>query len=583
MAKTPIITVSDRVRIPKSLIPFKVVKKRYIKTLYNDTSCEKCSNLEDRSRHNEICQSCPSFMGRFVLVNKQEYRDDDVYSIPQGDLNAVTSLLQKKGVKFKVDDQREEKPFRTKGIKFTGKLRNGEIADGVETAKQQKAVDEWLRYKNGGILAPPRSGKTVLATYLVCELGQKTVIITHSKDLLNQFHETMTGVPAENYVKKGEEAKAGRKAMTNIPDLREETGRQVIYMPKSYAELRSFFKRNKELPDILLISYQSFIKSETAEKRIKNLINKHYSFAVIDEFQNSGATSYLRFTGRLNVKHRLWVTATDERKDGMDIISKLLNGGIRTKVDLIALQPRITFKASNVHPKVKYKSWAGAYSWLCNSKERNKEIAVQAFRDLRAGHNVIIIPVERRSQQEYLVKLINHQAKLNREKRKEKWPEELAKSYHAGSNRLSTLNWIDSVDEDGRVHKDLPTDSPRVIIPIRKMFKEGIDVKRPSMLFLTIPMSARKDRAGSPAFYQLATRVCTPHMDKPPPQIRIWMDNVGMFRSCNISLLMHEIKIKSTLSGEKPIYDLKSEDYKYASSVLFSEIQDKSKSTNKWV
>lgn len=582
MSKTPKIIVSDRVRIPKSLIPQKVIKSRYVKTIYADDKCNKCKNLENRHYQDEICQSCPSFLGRFVLVNKKEARDDGVWSVPQGDLTELVRLLESKDRKFKLVDKREVKPLKHK-IKFTGSLFNGEEFRGSPTAKQQKAVDQWMKYKTGGLIAPPRSGKTVIATYIMCELQQKTVIITHSKDLLNQFHETMTGVPAENFIKKGEKVKAGRNAMTNIPAIREKTGKQVVYMPKSYDELKRFVKRNKELPDILLISYQSFIRDASAEKRIKGLLNKHYSFSIIDEVHNASAGKYMKFTSMLDMKHRLTLTATDKRKDGLDVISKILNGQVVSKVKLIALQPRITFKKSKVMPKRKYTSWQGAISWLYGSRDRTIEIAKQAFADMRRGHSVIIIPVERLAQQEALVKLINHQAKVNRKKRGEKWPKTLAMAYNKDAEKLTVLNWIDSYEKgDGVVSDDCDARSPRVVVAIRRMFKEGIDVKRPSMLYLQIPMSANA-QAGGPAFYQMATRVCTPYEGKPPPEVRIWIDNINMFRSCAVSLTMHEIVKNSTIakSAKKALYILNKEDYDYGKKFIFQKVEA-DKPDNKW-
>ena len=215
--------------------------------------------------------------------------------------------------------------------------------------------------------------------------------------------------------------------------------------------------------------------------------------------------------------NRLTLTATTERKDGMMKVAYIVNGKVVARIDSISLRPRIIYHQFIAKPKTEYKSWTGAFSWLSKNPDIAKEIVRQVFKDLRSGHNVIIIPVDWGVHQKTLVSMINHQAKINRKKRKEKWPIELARPFNRLVDRKETLNWVDSlglyenkeiIAKNGRIHKKLPTDSPRVIVSISKMIREGIDLKRPSMLYSIIPLSANSEY-GSPQFYQLAMRVCT--------------------------------------------------------------------------
>ena len=187
---------------------------------------------------------------------------------------------------------------------------------------------------------------------------------------------------------------------------------------------------------------------------------------------------------------------------------------------------------------------------------------------------MIIIPVDTKVHQETLVDLINKQAATNRKKKKEKWPENLARAFNAKSDRLEIITWTDSYDHKNRrkktVHKSLPTSSPRVLIPIRSMVKEAIDFKRPSALYCVLPMSANME-VGAPAFYQMSTRVCSSYDNKLDPIVRIWLDTgVKMFVTSFTSLLMHEVFAYSVLQkkklkalDEKPRYVLNREHFNH--------------------
>src|SRR5690606_14026006 len=127
-----------------------------------------------------------------------------------------------------------------------------------------------------------------------------------------------------------------------------------------------------------------------------------------------------------------------------------------------------------------------------------------------------------------IVRMINHQAELNNEKKGENWPKNLAIKYYDGVNRDKVL---DKVDKKG----------PTILVAMRSMIKEGLDFIRPSMLYAYIPMSASTDKkTGAPLFEQLSNRVCTPSK-KPTPIVRIWVHNVGMLQRVVTGLGWQEI------------------------------------------
>lgn len=568
----PKVVVTNRVRVPKKLIPKDDIHDRYVVELFNDAKCGKCSNFQDRDPNNELCAPCDNFLGVSRFFNSKEAKEDGVWSLPQADAGSIRRYLEKSGKEFKWVDRRKDIPVE-QPFKFTSKLYGKYDVDehGSKRPNQKFAAKKWLKVKNGIIVARPRSGKTVLATYLYSKLQVKTVIIADQKELLNQFYETACGVPAPRFLRGKmvpSDKNAGRFAMTNLPEVMEKTGKQSIFMPESYGNLLKYIEKFG-YPDVLLITYQSFIQDM---ERVAKIINGKYSFGIVDEEHGAGADAYLRFIASLDLKYRLGLSATPHRKDGKSQLTMLVLGPVAVSINTVTLKPVMQFYPVKAKPKTDHKSWVGAKAWQKRCQERNVEIVKMVFSDLREGHNVIIIPVEHKDHMEHLVKMINHQAKMNYQKKGENWPEELAKPFNRGVDRLGTLNWVDSLDPKPKVHKNLPTRSPRVLVSILKMIKQGVDMKRPSMLYGIIPMSGLYG-IGAPMAQQLFFRVATPY-PKPQPVVRIFVDNVSMFASTSASLLYNEILPNSQMKNRKDNLYILTE-YDKAKQIIASRMRKK--------
>lgn len=158
------IILSDRMLIPKELIPLKAIKQRYLIELFNDKMCDKCENKEFRSASNELCKSCEGLEGSYKLFKELEQH----WSVPQGDELSLTKLLDKKNIDYIIKDKRPEHQQKFP-IKFTGKLFGEGYVDenGISRINQKKLVKEWLKYKNGILKAKPRSGKCLVGSTIV--------------------------------------------------------------------------------------------------------------------------------------------------------------------------------------------------------------------------------------------------------------------------------------------------------------------------------------------------------------------------------------------------------------------------------
>lgn len=417
-------------------------------------------------------------------------------------------------------------------------------------------------YANGVV-----SHNTVMATAAYCHLGQKTVIIASQKEWLKQFYETATGRTPPTYrgakiIKQGKKAQR-RKAVTNIRKLQRETGKEIIRFVEKFADL----EKSTEYYDVILMTYQALMKDPS---RILKYLNGRYSMCVVDEQHKGNAHAYMKVLAQLNVKHRLSLSATTKRKDSRDIFGRIIMGPVVARSVTNALVPHIYFEPTGFTMKKPIpKMWPTVYKRACYDLKRNQLIVKKVFDDLRAGHKVILVPVDYIEHIKGLVKMINRKAaKLSGQG--QDWPITLAKPFHRAVDRDETIEWVDTKEWDvpnKRYTAEERGPAPRVLVARSSMIKEGIDFARPTCIHLVLPMSANS-RAGGPAFYQLINRVCTPIPGKKQPIARIYVDeNIGMFQGAISGLLWHEIFPNSTLKQPKGRYYLSKQQYQNAKNL----------------
>jgi len=485
-------------------MPKKAIEQRFKIELFNEKLCKVCENFDQRS--NDMCRGCEGMTAAYKLFKETPGH----WSVPQGDYLALSKLLDRKNIDYDVIEKRPQYPFKFP-IKFTGSLfGEGHIDEnGIRRINQKKLLKSWFRHKEGILKAKPRAGKTVMAGYATCRLGQKTIILADRKELLKQFYRMFMGDPIRK-----------RAPMTNIPQLQKKTGKEIIRIAEKPKDLTNL----KDI-DILLVNYQKLVRDP---QRMAELVEGNFSFLIVDEVHGSGAEGYLRVVSNCSVRHRMGLSATPRRKDNRHKLIHRIMGPVVAESGTASLIPEVRVRFAKAEPKRKYKLWTHAIGWLSTDKNLQIELLQAIFDDLRAGHDGIIVLVDRRLHIDLLTKMVNQQAKMNNIKRGEKWPKDLAIKFYDGVDRDKTLL---SVDRGG----------PTVLFGMRQMCKQGIDFEKPSKIHIFIPMSASSDKdTGAPLFEQLSNRITTP-AKKPQPVIDIWMHQVQMFRSCNIGLFWNEI------------------------------------------
>lgn len=285
---------------------------------------------------------------------------------------------------------------------------------------------------------------------------------------------------------------------------------------------------------VVPVTVESIRKAPKQNKYVYDIeVSKNHNFfadgVLVHNCHQSAAHSFSTFVYKIDAPYRLGLSATPRRKDKRDAITDFTIGPVTAVAETVTLKPTIEAVTARTEPAASYRTWSGALGWISDNKERNIEIVRRVFSDLRNGNTSIIIPVMYRRHQDLLVKLINNQAKVNRVKRKEEWPNELAVGFYSGCNRKRVLARADD------------TSQPCVMVAIFSMIKQGVDLKAPSMLHVVIPMSATAE-VGAPAFRQLSFRVATPTPGKTNPKVCVWVDpSIKMFMGCMKGLLFQEI------------------------------------------
>ena len=442
----------------------KIIEK-YTYRFYEEKACAQCDWLKDR--HSDNCDTCPAYKGGMQLAKKVEVNEKKFIVTPAGDKAGILKLLEKKGFDVTVKSKREEIPFK-RPIKFTGTLK----------PDQAEAVKAIHKKKNGVIKAPPRSGKTVLSSAAVCEIGMKTIILAAQYSWLAGFRETFLGSKTQ-------------EALTNAKS------KYVGYAKK----LEDFEKY-----DVCLVTYQTF-NSPGGRKLLKK-IRDMFTVLVVDEVHMGAAPNFAHLLSQLNVKYRVGLSGTPNRKDGrFPLVTNLIGPTIHTSV-VKRLKPTIVLTRTE-YKKADGKSRApSAWTYMVGALEKDKKrlklIAKCVLQDVKDKH-MVIIPFAHKKAVDMCVRMINDKA-----------GKQLA---HVFDGRVKKTKRDEIVDKARRY-------KIKVLVGNAKMLSTGLNIPRASMLYEST-LSSNMENCE-----QRVSRVLTPHDGKPDPRVRIFLDDMAVRKRC---------------------------------------------------
>jgi superfamily II DNA or RNA helicase len=343
-------------------------------------------------------------------------------SLPRGCLDDVISLLTSQKINVTFSEKRTNgQPLNQ--IKFLGILRD----------EQQNAVDVMASHDTGILHAPTAFGKTVAAIGLIAKRKVNTLILTHSRQLLDQWKERIlsftSGIDVGVYG-------GGKKKPTGQIDI---------------------------------ATYQSLI--DKRDNSISALV-REYGQVIIDECHHISAPRYEMVINEINAKYVHGLTATPDRQDGHQKIMFMIAGPVRHKVisdhtknftqtvhiKQVKSLPPPEFTETDIRPHI-----ASVYQWIMGNDERNQQIIRDVIDAVNAGRNPLLL-TERREHAQVLLNTLE-------------------------TNKLSAVILRGAMRAKERDEANEKLKHAQVIVATGKYIGEGFDLPRLDTLFLTMPIS----------------------------------------------------------------------------------------------
>ena len=294
---------------------------------------------------------------------------------------------------------------------------------------QKKAVEALLQRNQGILVAPPGSGKTVMAIYICLNRGQRTLVLCHTKDLKEQWRDRFQRF----------------------------TGTEPGLVDDSHFDL--------EAPVII-----GMVQSLNAKKLTSEFLNS-FGCIILDEAQHCPAFTFERLINQFSARYRYGLTATPERRDGLTFMLHAVLGPVIHEVKREEL-----FSEGQIIKPVIRAVETGFYMPVCDDyrslidavtrdAERNHLILKHLIREAKDGHFCLVLS-ERISHIEDLSLIFTTLCSDIRS--------EILTSRIPKAERKAILR--DAEEGDVRV------------VFATKLADEGLDVPRLDRLFLTCPV-----------------------------------------------------------------------------------------------
>jgi len=348
--------------------------------------------------------------------------EQDYLVIPRGCLDDVVQLLSEQDITIDIDDKRET-GSKLKSIRFLGELRGD----------QKQAVNKLTTHDVGILHAPTAFGKTVTAIGVIAKRKVNTLILTHTRQLVDQWKERLSAFleGVDVGVIGG-----GKRKPTGSIDI---------------ATYQSLLKRKDNSVDPLLLDYGQVI---------------------IDECHHISAPNYDRLLSEVRARYVLGLTATPERQDGHQPIIFMQAGPIRHRVKAdkqtqfvqhVYVRPVSSMPPENLMSKETKSHIADVYRWLMESEFRNKLIVTDIAAQIENGANPLVL-TERREHAELL-------------------------SQQLADQDYETVVLRGAMRTKEREQAMEKAKTAQVLIATGKYIGEGFDLPRLDTLFLALPIS----------------------------------------------------------------------------------------------
>ena len=360
--------------------------------------------------------------------------------IPRGLYDNLIASCKEAGIEYEVTDHREKgRPIR---VSFKGDLKT----------QQDLAAQRLLAFDCGVLSAATAFGKTVVCSYLIAQRKVNTLILLHSKDLLEQWVEELN----------------------KFLDIDEEP---PIYKTKGGRE-----KRRNSAVGILHGSKNTLtglidvamVGSIYSKGKFNELINS-YGMVLMDECHHCGSNTSVEVMKKVNARYVYGVSATPKRGDELEKIIYMLIGPVRhsyTAKERAAQQgighyvyPRYTRVVDTEESKGDIN---GAYSLINSNAARNDMILDDTRKCVKEGRTPVIL-TKYKDQAKYLYDHLQKDADY------------VFLLYGDNSDK-------ENLDVRRRL-KEVPGNKSLILVATGQKIGEGFDYPRLDTLMLAAPVS----------------------------------------------------------------------------------------------
>lgn len=365
---------------------------------------------------------------------------EDYLIMPRGCEDAVIEFFQSNGISVSLTDKRSTGV--TIDAAFVGDLR----------PEQKEAVKSLTAHDNGTLHATTAFGKTVAGIAIIAERKVNTLILVHTKALLDQWRERLESFLDFSIAEPESQKRRGRKKKF-----------------QKYGALSATENSLNGKIDIALI--QSCIDEEAGVKPFV----KDYGMVIVDECHHISAVNYEQVLRGVNARYVYGLTATPKRKDGHHPVIFMQCGPIRYVSDARRQIESQTFQRILIPRFTAYrdisdvkKNFSRIVAEMSENEARNKQIVSDVKTALDEGRTPLI--------------LSNRTAHVD-------IFAELCRPFCKNIIRLVGSESEKKKRETMERLRTIPSNEPLIVIATGKYIGEGFDLPRLDTLFLALPNS----------------------------------------------------------------------------------------------